>query len=58
MDHLKKVILAADRLGVRNVNTFIGREQMIEMMKTAGFADGTQFPLTCGVCVCYRGVKQ
>ena len=26
VDHLKKVMLAADKLGIRNVNTFIGRD--------------------------------
>ncbi len=40
-----------------SVNTFIGRERMLDMMANAGFVDGSQFPLTFGVCVCYRGVK-
>ena len=26
MDHLKKVILAAEKLGLKNVNTFVGRD--------------------------------
>ena len=41
----------------QSVNTFIGREEMVEMLKGAGFARVEQFPLTFGVCVCYRGVK-
>jgi demethylmenaquinone methyltransferase/2-methoxy-6-polyprenyl-1,4-benzoquinol methylase len=40
-----------------SVNTFIGREQMMQLMRDAGFAQVRQFPLTFGVCVCYRGVK-
>jgi demethylmenaquinone methyltransferase/2-methoxy-6-polyprenyl-1,4-benzoquinol methylase len=39
-----------------SVNTFIGREQMIAMMRDAGFERVEQFPMTFGVCVCYRGV--
>ncbi|MGA2500251.1 MAG: class I SAM-dependent methyltransferase [Tepidisphaeraceae bacterium] len=55
-------IISGDRTGAykylpESVNTFIGRERMLEMMTTAGFVDGSQFPLTFGVCVCYRGVK-
>ncbi|HEX4795812.1 MAG TPA: ubiquinone/menaquinone biosynthesis methyltransferase [Humisphaera sp.] len=38
-----------------SVNTFVGREQMIQMMRDAGFADVEQRPMTFGVCVCYRG---
>ena len=41
-----------------SVNTFITRERMQEMMRAAGFAQVEQFPMTFGVCVCYRGVKQ
>ena len=40
-----------------SVNTFIGREQMMSMMTASGFAEVQQFPLTCGICVCYRGMK-
>src|SRR5580765_3413929 len=29
VDHLKKVMLAGERLGVRNVNTFVGRDWTI-----------------------------
>lgn len=39
-----------------SVNTFIGREQMIGAMQTAGFEQVDQFPMTFGVCVCYRGL--
>jgi demethylmenaquinone methyltransferase/2-methoxy-6-polyprenyl-1,4-benzoquinol methylase len=38
-----------------SVQTFIDREQMMQMMRDAGFDDVTQHPLTFGVCVCYRG---
>ncbi|MCY2951287.1 MAG: class I SAM-dependent methyltransferase, partial [Planctomycetota bacterium] len=40
-----------------SVNTFIGRDRMMGMMREAGFGDVRGFPLTFGVCVCYRGVK-
>jgi demethylmenaquinone methyltransferase/2-methoxy-6-polyprenyl-1,4-benzoquinol methylase len=56
-------LVSGDKTGAykylpESVNTFIGREQMAGMMKDAGFANVEQFPLTFGVCVCYRGVKQ
>jgi demethylmenaquinone methyltransferase/2-methoxy-6-polyprenyl-1,4-benzoquinol methylase len=38
-----------------SVNTFIGREQMADLMRQAGFEQIEQFLLTFGVCVCYRG---
>ena len=38
-----------------SVNTFIGRQQMMDMMRDAGFSRIEQFPLTFGICVCYRG---
>jgi demethylmenaquinone methyltransferase / 2-methoxy-6-polyprenyl-1,4-benzoquinol methylase len=41
----------------QSVNTFIGREQMMTMMRDAGFERVEQFPMTFGVCVCYRGFK-
>ena len=40
-----------------SVNTFIGREQMVQMMRDAGFAEVEQHAMTFGVCVCYRGVR-
>jgi len=41
----------------QSVNTFISRESMQEMMKNAGFTDVQAFPLTFGICICYRGLK-
>lgn len=41
-----------------SVNTFVGREQMMQMMRDAGFAKVEQRPMTFGVCVCYRGVRE
>lgn len=41
----------------QSVNTFIGREQMMAMMRNAGFEDVRQFPMTFGICVCYRGTR-
>ncbi|HEV2292514.1 MAG TPA: bifunctional demethylmenaquinone methyltransferase/2-methoxy-6-polyprenyl-1,4-benzoquinol methylase UbiE [Tepidisphaeraceae bacterium] len=56
-------LISGDKTGAyrylpESVNTFIGREQMMAMMREAGFANVEQFPMTFGVCVCYRGVKQ
>jgi len=42
----------------QSVNTFISRESMQEMMKQAGFTDVQAFPLTFGICICYRGLKE
>jgi demethylmenaquinone methyltransferase/2-methoxy-6-polyprenyl-1,4-benzoquinol methylase len=39
-----------------SVNTFIGRDQMMQMMTDAGFTHVEQHPMTFGVCVCYRGI--
>jgi len=41
-----------------SVNTFIGRDEMLDMMRHAGFTQVQQFPLTFGVCVCYRGIRK
>ena len=54
-------LISGDKTGAykylpESVNTFIGREQMIGMMTTAGFTKVEQFPMTFGVCVCYRGL--
>ena len=38
-----------------SVNTFIGRPQMMHMMRDGGFEQVQQFPMTFGVCVCYVG---
>lgn len=39
----------------RSVESFMTREKMMQMMCDAGFSSVEQFPLTFGVCVCYRG---
>jgi len=56
-------LISGDKTGAykylpESVNTFIGREQMMGMMTTAGFTSVEQFPMTFGVCVCYRGLVQ
>jgi demethylmenaquinone methyltransferase/2-methoxy-6-polyprenyl-1,4-benzoquinol methylase len=55
-------LISGDKTGAykylpESVNTFIGREQMMRMLADAGFTRVEQFPMTFGVCVCYRGVK-
>ncbi len=55
--------ISGDRTGAykylpESVNTFIGREEMMRMMRDAGFENVRQFPMTFGVCVCYRGMKK
>jgi demethylmenaquinone methyltransferase/2-methoxy-6-polyprenyl-1,4-benzoquinol methylase len=55
-------LISGDKTGAykylpQSVNTFIGREQMMAMMRDAGFTNVEQFPFTFGVCVSYRGVK-
>jgi demethylmenaquinone methyltransferase/2-methoxy-6-polyprenyl-1,4-benzoquinol methylase len=55
-------LISRDKTGAykylpESVNTFIGREQMMTMMREAGFTNVEQFPMTFGICVCYRGVK-
>jgi demethylmenaquinone methyltransferase/2-methoxy-6-polyprenyl-1,4-benzoquinol methylase len=55
-------LISGDKTGAykylpESVNTFIGREQMVQMMQSAGFGQVTQHPMTFGVCVCYRGIK-
>ena len=55
-------LISGDKTGAykylpESVNTFIGRQQMADMLANAGFAQVEQFPMTFGVCVCYRGVK-
>jgi demethylmenaquinone methyltransferase/2-methoxy-6-polyprenyl-1,4-benzoquinol methylase len=41
----------------QSVNTFIGPEQMTDMMRDEGFTDLTRKSMTFGVCFRYRGVK-
>ena len=53
-------LISGDKTGAykylpESVNTFIGREQMTGMMTSAGFQNVEQFPMTFGVCMCYRG---
>jgi demethylmenaquinone methyltransferase/2-methoxy-6-polyprenyl-1,4-benzoquinol methylase len=53
-------LISGDRTGAykylpQSVNTFLGREQMMQLMRDAGFQRVEQFPMTMGVCVCYRG---
>jgi len=55
-------LISGDKTGAyrylpESVNTFVGREQMTGMIRAAGFTRVEQYPLTFGVCVCYRGVK-
>src|SRR5206468_12677552 len=54
-------LISGDKTGAykylpESVNMFIGREQMMAMMRDAGFAEVEQVAMTFGVCVCYRGV--
>lgn len=56
-------LIAGDRSGAydylpQSVNTFITRDQMIQMMQDAGLSDTCAKPLTLGICVAYRGVKK
>jgi demethylmenaquinone methyltransferase/2-methoxy-6-polyprenyl-1,4-benzoquinol methylase len=56
-------LISGDKTGAykylpQSVNTFIGREQMMQMMRDAGFNEIEQFPLTFGICICYRGIKR
>ncbi len=56
-------LISGDKTGAykylpQSVNTFIGREQMMAMMRDAGFEKVEQVPMTFGVCVCYRGVAR
>lgn len=41
----------------KSVNTFIGRQQMLEMMQHTGFTQTSCQPLTMGIAVIYRGIK-
>ena len=55
-------LISGDKSGAykylpKSVNTFIDREGMIGMMQDAGLADVQTKTLTCGIAVCYRGVK-
>jgi demethylmenaquinone methyltransferase/2-methoxy-6-polyprenyl-1,4-benzoquinol methylase len=54
-------LISGDKTGAyrylpESVNTFISREKMVQMIRDAGFERVEQFPMTFGVCVCYRGL--
>ena len=56
-------LISGDKTGAykylpESVNTFISPQVMQEMMRDAGFADVAAFPMTFGVCFCYRGWKK
>ena len=56
-------LISGDKTGAykylpESVNTFIGRESMIQMMSDAGFEQVTQQTMTFGVCVGYRGIAR
>jgi demethylmenaquinone methyltransferase/2-methoxy-6-polyprenyl-1,4-benzoquinol methylase len=53
-------LISGDKSGAykylpESVNTFIGREEMLAMMRAAGFEQAEQHAMTFGVCICYRG---
>lgn len=55
-------LISRDRSGAykylpRSVSTFLDREQLAQGVRTAGFGEVQQWPLSFGVCVCTRGVK-
>ncbi|HMO25658.1 MAG TPA: bifunctional demethylmenaquinone methyltransferase/2-methoxy-6-polyprenyl-1,4-benzoquinol methylase UbiE [Tepidisphaeraceae bacterium] len=57
---LTATLISGDKSGAykylpRSIKSFIGREEMMQMMREAGFTDITPHPMTFGVCVCYRG---
>lgn len=59
---LTATLISHDRTGAykylpESVNTFIGPQQMLSMMRDAGLTHLRQRPLTFGICVCYVGVK-
>ena len=41
----------------KSVETFMGRQQMVDHLTAAGFGNVVQKPMTFGVCVAYRGEK-
>lgn len=56
-------LIARDRSGAyrylpRSVNTFLGRNEMMDMLRGAGFTGVTAEPLTLGIAVIYRGFKE
>lgn len=56
-------LISGDRSGAykylpKSVNTFIGREQLIDMMDQAGFKRIQAKPLTFGIAIAYLGIKE
>ena len=56
-------LIAGDKSGAykylpKSVNTFIDRQGMQLMMRDVGFKELKLKPMTFGIAVCYRGVKQ
>jgi demethylmenaquinone methyltransferase/2-methoxy-6-polyprenyl-1,4-benzoquinol methylase len=54
-------LISGDKTGAykylpESVNTFIGRQEMLGMMRSAGFGTAEEHAMTFGVCICYRGV--
>ncbi len=54
--------IARDRSGAyrylaRSVNTFMGRDEMVQRITDTGLTDVTTKPLTFGIAVIYRGIK-
>lgn len=41
----------------KSVETFLTREQLLALIRGAGFTQATATPLTMGICVCYRAEK-
>jgi demethylmenaquinone methyltransferase / 2-methoxy-6-polyprenyl-1,4-benzoquinol methylase len=55
-------LVSGDRTGAyrylpQSVNTFIGPEQMMQMLRQAGFARADARKMTAGICIGYRAVK-
>ena len=53
-------LISGDKTGAykylpSSVNTFIDRQQMVELMEKAGFSNVQLTAMTFGVCICYRG---
>ena len=56
-------LISGDKSGAykylpQSVNTFISRTDMQQKMKSAGFKDVLAKPLTFGICICYKGIRQ
>ncbi|MBI1374160.1 MAG: bifunctional demethylmenaquinone methyltransferase/2-methoxy-6-polyprenyl-1,4-benzoquinol methylase UbiE [Phycisphaera sp.] len=56
-------LISGDRSGAykylpQSVNTFLGRQQMVDMLEGAGFTDVSQTAMTFGICIAYIGHKR